>query len=156
VPAAINLADLYRQLSRDGDAEGVLRTAIAISPQDAGLHHVLGLTLTRLKRPDQALGEFQRAAELDPDRARYAYVYAVALHSAGRGGDAMTILKENLVRHPADRDTLQALIGFSRDSGDFAAALDYAERLARVVPGDRNLVTLIEGLRRQIDKPDPR
>ena len=133
-----------------------MRAASAASPQDAGLHHALGLTLTRLKRSDQALAEFQRAAELDPERARYAYVYAVALHSAGRGGEAMTLLKEVLVRHPADRDTLQALIGFSRDSGDVVSALDYAERLARVVPGDRNLVTLIDNLRRQVDKPDSR
>ena len=155
-PAAINLADLYRQLGRDGDGESVLRTAVATSPQDAGLHHALGLTLTRLKRPDQALGEFQRAAELDRDRARYAYVYAVALHSAGRGGEAVTALKEILVRHPADRDTLVALVGFSRDAGDFAAAVDYAERLARVAPDDRSVATLIENLRRQIKGPDAR
>ena len=83
-PAAINLADLYRQLGRDGEGESVLRTAIAASPRDAGLHHALGLTLVRLKRPDEALAELRRAAELEPDRARYAYVYAVALHSAGR------------------------------------------------------------------------
>ena len=56
-PAAINLADLYRQLGRDAEGEGVLRAAIAASPRDAGLHHALGLTLTRLKRPDEALGE---------------------------------------------------------------------------------------------------
>jgi Flp pilus assembly protein TadD len=132
----------------------VLRTAVATSPQDAGLHHALGLTLTRLKRPDQALGEFQRAAELDRDRARYAYVYAVALHSAGRGGEAVTALKEILVRHPADRDTLVALVGFSRDAGDFAAAVDYAERLARVAPDDRSVATLMENLRRQMKAPD--
>jgi predicted CXXCH cytochrome family protein len=155
-PAAINLADLYRQLGRDGDGENVLRAAVATSPQDAGLHHALGLTLARLKRPEPALGELQRAAELDPDRARYAYVYAVALHSAGRGGEAMTVLKETLVRHPADRDTLTALIGFSRDTGDFGAALEYAERLARVMPGDRNLANLIENLRHQMKRPDAR
>ena len=28
-PAAVNLADLYRQLGRDGDGESVLRAAIA-------------------------------------------------------------------------------------------------------------------------------
>jgi predicted CXXCH cytochrome family protein len=155
-PTAANLADLYRQLGRDGDGENVLRTAVATSPQDAGLHHALGLTLTRLKRPEAALGELQRAAELDPDRARYAYVYAVALHSAGRGGEAMTVLKKTLVRHPADRDTLTALIGFSRDTGDFGAALEYAERLARVMPGDRNLANLIENLRHQMRGPDAR
>jgi predicted CXXCH cytochrome family protein len=155
-PAAINLADLYRQLGRDSDGESVLRAAVAASPQDAGLHHALGLTLTRLKRPDAALGELQRAAELDRDRARYAYVYAVALHSAGRGGEAMTVLNEVLVRHPADRDTLVALVGYSRDAGNFAAALDYAERLARVVPDDRSVATLIENLRGQIKGPDTR
>ena len=155
-PTAANLADLYRQLGRDGDGENVLRTAVATSPQDAGLHHALGLTLARLKRPEPALGELQRAAELDPDRARYAYVYAVALHSAGRGGEAMTVLKETLVRHPADRDTLTALIGFSRDTGDFGAALEYAERLARVMPGDRNLANLIENLRHQMKGQDAR
>jgi len=155
-PAAINLADLYRQLGRDDDGEGVLRAAAATSPQDAGLHYALGLTLTRLKRPDAALGEFRRAAELDRDRARYAYVYAVALNSAGRGGEAMTVLNEVLTRHPADRDTLVALIGFSRDAGDFAAALDYAQRLARVVPDDRSVATLIENLRGQIKGPDTR
>jgi tetratricopeptide (TPR) repeat protein len=73
-PAAINLADLYRQLGRDDDGESLLRAAIAVSPQDAGLHHSFGLTLTRLKRSDDALGELRRASELEPDRVRYAYV----------------------------------------------------------------------------------
>ena len=109
----------------------MLRTAIAGSPRDAGLHHSLGLALTRLKRPAEALGELARAAELEPERARYAYVYAVGLHSAGRGGEAMTVLKEILARHPGDRETLLALISFSRDAGDVPTALDYAERLAK-------------------------
>jgi tetratricopeptide (TPR) repeat protein len=155
-PAAINLADLYRQLGRDGEGEAVLRAAIAASPQDAGLHHALGLTLTRLKRREESLGELRRAAELDPDRARYAYVYAVGLHSAGHVGDAMAVLKEGLIRHPGDRDTLLALISFSRDAGDFRTALDYAEQLARAAPGDPSLIALIENLRRQIKNPDAR
>jgi predicted Zn-dependent protease len=53
----------------------------------------------RLRRLDEALAELRRASELDPDQARYAYVYAVALHSAGRVEDAMTVLKESLARH---------------------------------------------------------
>jgi len=154
-PAAINLADLYRQLVRDGDGESVLRAAIATSPRDAGLHHALGLVLTRLKRTDGAIAELHRAAEIEPDRARYSYVYAVALHSAGRGDEAMTVLNQILVRHPDDRDTLLALISFSRDAGDFGTALAYAERLARVAPNDPNLAALIESLRRQRSSPAP-
>lgn len=150
-PAAINLADLYRQLGQDNEGSEVLRTAIITSPQDAGLHHALGLALVRLKRNDEALAEMQRAAELDPDQARYGYVYAVALHSAGRAQEAIAVLKENLARHPNDLDTLAALVGFNRDSGDVKSALEYAERLAEIAPTDKELSALVEMLRHQVD-----
>ena len=120
-PAAINLADLYRQLGRDGEGESVLRAAITASSGDAGLHYALGLTLTRLKRHTEALDELRQAAELDRQSARYAYVYGVALHSGGHIAEAMKVLKENLVRHPNDRNTLLALISYNRDAGDFRA-----------------------------------
>jgi Flp pilus assembly protein TadD len=93
------------------------------------------------------------SADLEPERARYAYVYAVALHSAGRGTEALTVLKESLARHPGDRDTLQALVSFSRDAADVTSALAYAERLSRVLPDDVNLAALIDRLRRQLVKP---
>jgi tetratricopeptide (TPR) repeat protein len=153
--AAANLADLYRATGRDADGESVLRAALLASPQDARLHHALGLTLVRLKRADKALDELRHAAELDPRQARYAYVYAVALHSAGRIGEAMTGLKENLARHPDDRDTLLALVTFSSDGGDAGAALEYAERLAQITPQDHGLAALIEDLRRQAGTPSP-
>ena len=153
-PAAINLADLYRQLKRDGDGESVLRAAVAASAGDAGLHHALGLTLIRLGRRADALDELRKAAELAPDQARYAYVYAVGLQSTGRAGDALTVLGESLTRHPEDRDTLRALIGFNRDAGNAAAAFAYAERLARITPNDRDLAGLIEALRHAAKKTD--
>ena len=152
--AAINLADLYRQLNRDGDGESTLRLALASSPQDAGLHHALGLTLNRLKRTGDSLAELGRAAELDSGRPRYAYVYAVGLHSAGRAGDAIAILKANLAKHPTDRDTLLALVTFNRDNGNIASALEYAERLAQLAPADRQVSELIDALKRQL-KPGP-
>ncbi len=153
-PASINLADLYRGLGRDVDGESVLRAAIGTSAQDAGLHHALGLTLTRLKRPNEAIGELRRATELEPDRQRYAYVYAVALHSIGHGDEAMIVLKENLARHPDDRDILLALTTFSRDAGDIRSALEFADRLAQIAPNDRDLANLIQDLRRQETKPN--
>jgi predicted CXXCH cytochrome family protein len=155
-PAAINLADLYRRLQREADGENVLRSAIAAVPQDAGVHHALGLTLVRLKRLDEALAELRLAAELAPDQARYAYVYAVALHSAGRGSEAMTALEISLARHPNDRDTLLALISFSRDAGEPGTALEYAERLARIAPTDPNISGLTQQLRRQLNETGPR
>lgn len=152
--AAINLADLYRQRGRDADGEIVLRAAIAASPRDAAAHHALGLTLTRLKRPADALAELRQATELEPDRPRYAYVYAVALHSSGRRDEAMTVLKEALRSHARDRDILSALVAFSRTAGDAKAALGYAEQLAVITPDDRNLAALIAELKRQTGKPN--
>ena len=148
VPAAVNLADLYRQLGRDADGERVLRAALAASPRDAGIHHALGLTLVRLKRLDEAFEELHQAAELAPEQAQYAYAYAIALHSTSRTGDAIAVLKASLLHHPRDRNTLVALTTLSRDGGDLAAALDYSERLLRLSPDDQNLIRFTQELRR--------
>lgn len=149
-PAAINLADLYRQRGQDGESLKILQKTIVAAPQDAGLHHALGLALIRLKRNDDALAELRKATELDPDRARYAYVYAVALHSGARRDEAMATLKNNLAHHPNDRDTLMALVSFSRDNGDAKSALDYAQRLVPLMPADQGLAALIDALKRQV------
>lgn len=119
------------------------------------MHHSLGLTLVRLKRLDTALNELRRAAELDSGRSRYAYVYAVGLHSAGRREDALAVPKENTRRHPNDRETLSAAIAFCREKRGFTAALDYAERLARLLLEDPNLARLIEELRQRKSTPGP-
>ena len=70
-PAAINLADLYRQLGRENEGETVLQNALKSMPQDAGLHHALGFSLIRLKRLDEALSQLRAAAQIEPDRSRY-------------------------------------------------------------------------------------
>jgi Flp pilus assembly protein TadD len=42
------------------------------------LQHVLGLSLVRQGRREDALRELKRATELAPDNQRFAYVYGVA------------------------------------------------------------------------------
>ena len=151
VPAAINLADLYRALGRGDDGVQVLREAIAAVPQDAGLHYALGLALVRQKKNDEALSELQRATQLAPDRAHYAYVYAVGLHSTGRVDEAIAALKENVSKHPTDRDSLSALATFNRDAGNIALALEYAQQLARLAPDDKRISDLVDALKRQME-----
>lgn len=146
--AAINLSDLFRELGRDGEGERVLRDAMSSSSRDASLHHALGLALVRQKRPEEAIDELRLATSLEPEQARYAYVYAVALHSAERRDDAMAALNASLRRHPNDREALSAALAFSREKGDTAAALEYAERLSRLLPDNRELAELVKQLRR--------
>ena len=156
MPAAVNLADLYRLLGRNDDGQSVLRIALSHSPNSPDLHHALGLALTRLKRTEESLNEFQRAAELDPGRARYVYVYAVALHSAGQADTALAVLKQNLTRHPDDRDSLLAVVSFSREKGDFATALESAKQLARAAPDDRGIADLVKIIERENERPNAR
>ncbi|MGF6306260.1 putative CXXCH cytochrome family protein [Bradyrhizobium sp. i1.8.4] len=145
-PAAVNLANLYAQQRREDRAEAILRKSIASAPRDAALRHALGLTLVRAGRPQEALEELHHASDLQPDQARYAYVYAIALHSSGRVSDAIRQLEGNAERHPADRDTLSALVNFNRETGNAVSALKYAEQLARIVPNDQDIARIVREL----------
>jgi tetratricopeptide (TPR) repeat protein len=114
------------------------------------LHHALGLSLVRLKRLSDALAELRRAAELDQNNARYAYIYGVALHSTGRHQEAITYLENSLTRHPENRDIGMAIVSFSREAGDAATALQYAEQAYKIAPDDQALKGIVDELRRQI------
>jgi len=65
----------------------------------------------------------------------------------------MALLKKTLASRPNDRDTLMALLSFSRESGDTDNALAYASRLQQLSP-DPELARVIEALRRQASKPN--
>ena len=110
-------------------ASGLCAKRSRACPRSAELHMALGLNLVRQGRAAEALPEFARAAELDPGNARYAYVHGVALNSTGRTDEALEVLEASQARHPADRDTLLALVTINRDAGRFAAALTWADRL---------------------------
>ena len=84
VPAWANLADLMRLLGREAEAESILREGLGLSPQDATLHHALGLSLVRQQRGPEALRELKRATDLDPRNERFAYVYEVAREQLGK------------------------------------------------------------------------
>ncbi len=132
IPAYVNLVDLYRTQGRDAEGEQVLRHGLKNAPGSSMLHHALGLTLVRLKRTDAALGELERATVLEPGNARFAYVYAVALHSTGKSEAAITKLKAALVAHPNNREILEALVSFHSARGQSAETAKYAERLRKL------------------------
>jgi predicted CXXCH cytochrome family protein len=134
VPVDVSLAQLYSQERRDSEGERVLREALARTPGEGELHLALGLNLVRQGRAADALPELARASELDPGNARYAYVHGIALNSSGRTDAALQVLEASQARHPADRDTLLALVTINRDAGHFDAALKWADRLAAIDP----------------------
>jgi Flp pilus assembly protein TadD len=130
VPAAVNLADLYRLTGTDGEGEPILRTALAHAPEAPALLHALGLWMVRQQRMDEATALLGTAARLAPANPRFGYVHGVALHDLGRDREALRRLEAVVARHPYDRDSLTALESFHRQRGETREAQKYAARLA--------------------------
>ena len=146
VPAAVNLADLYRASGDEPRADSTLRAALQSSAADPSLHYALGLSLARQQRLTDALAEFQQAARLAPDEPRYAYVYGVALHSAGKQQEGIRVLAAAHKRFTGDVELLQALATMERDRGQRAAARGYAQQLVKLVPDDPQAQALLREL----------
>ena len=64
-----------------------------------------------------------------PDNARYAFVYGVALHDTGQAAEGRRVLERAARRHPGNADILGALVAFSQEAGDAAAARRWAAAL---------------------------
>ena len=142
VPAYVNAADALRAVGRDTEAAGMLSAGLAKAPDSATLHHALGLTQVRLQQTDAAMASLKRATQLDPGVARYTYVYAVALNSTGRAGDAIQVLERAAQRWPHDRDMLMALASFQLDAGKTQAARKTVDALVGQYPEDREVQML--------------
>jgi tetratricopeptide (TPR) repeat protein len=87
----------------------------------------------------KAIAELEAAARLAFENARYGYVYAVALHDTGRPQQAQAALAQVLARHPHDRPTLSALVGYALERGDAGRALEHARRLAELEPSNSDV-----------------
>jgi tetratricopeptide (TPR) repeat protein len=134
VPAYVNLADLYRIYHREAEAESVLTDGLHEVPGNADLQHALGLLRVRQGRVADALPLLAGATRADPNNARYAYVYGVALHDGGHAKQAVSVMEAALARFPGDLNLLSALAAYARDAGDSKRAEVYAKRLAEIAP----------------------
>ncbi|MEN8183077.1 MAG: tetratricopeptide repeat protein, partial [Myxococcota bacterium] len=147
VPATINLVDLLRELELDDEGETQLRSGLVAAPDQADLHHALGLLLIRKQQRSEAVVSLARAAELAPDSARYAYVYGVALHSTGDAEGGVAVLETAHQRFPAEPEILFALVTIHRDRGDLERARLLADRLVAIAPRDPS----VRALRSQLE-----
>lgn len=147
-PARANLADLYREQGREADAEAELQAGLASDPDNADLHHALGLARVRAHRLDAALPDLARAARLAPDNTRFAYVQGVALDAAGRTAEALPVLEAAQESDPANRDLLIALIQYHAKLGHQEEANRWLAKFGTLAPGDPAL----KAMREQIGK----
>ena len=60
-------------------------------------------------------GQDPGAARLAPEQPRFAYVYAVGLHSAGRAEEALAVLATARALHPGDPELRDAEAAYRRE-----------------------------------------
>jgi tetratricopeptide (TPR) repeat protein len=116
VPGLVNLADLYRATKRDVMAGGLLRQALALSPQSSQVRVAMALWHVRqgnLAKGIETLAE-DYAMRLD---AGSAYIYAVALNSAGQPEQAMTVVDDLLNADLHNLQVLQLGINLAQQTG---------------------------------------
>jgi len=105
VDAYINLGVVYYQQQRLAEALVQYDAALAVAPDDADIHHNRGAVLVQqalLATPpdqallDQALKEFQRAAELNPQLAQAHFSMGVIYNLRGQKDPAVAEFKRFL------------------------------------------------------------
>jgi len=143
IPTWANLADLLRSAGRETEVESLLREALAQNKGAPALHESLGLSLVRQGRKAAALREFAAAYGAAPEMPRFRYVYALALHDAGRGAEARRLLAQGLALR-FDRDLTLALAAFAREAGDSDASAKVLAQWRAVNPGDPALLGVAE------------
>ena len=142
----VNLADLYRVRGEEAKGEQVLKEALDINPDFSDGHYALGLVLVRQQRVAEGLTHLKRASILRPEEPRFAYAYAIGLHSTGDAAGAVSVLEGALATHPYSSDILVALVTIQRDRGEREEALRHAETLVRFWPRDPSYAQLYQGL----------
>ena len=147
IPAAVNLADLYRAGGDEARAESTLRAALQRNAGDAASHYALGLSLARQQRLSEAIAQLQQATRLAPNERRYVYVYGVALHSTGKVDRGIEVLAAGHKKFPGDVEILQALATMERDRGHLADGRGYAQQLVTLVPDDPQAQALLRVFR---------
>ncbi|MCM2318224.1 MAG: tetratricopeptide repeat protein [Pseudomonas sp.] len=138
-PARLLLAQWLEGQGRRDEAQQFLQESIAAYPQEASLHHALGLTRVRAGQRDTALEALRKAQQLAPDNASYAYVLAVALHDAGQPEAARQLLQQQLARDPANREVRMALASYLQVAGRRQEAAVLLGELQLINPFDPSL-----------------
>ncbi len=145
--AYLNLADILRMRADEKGSVQVLRDGLRVAPDDATLHHALGLALVRAGKRTEAMAELARASQLAPENSRFVIAHALALNDGGDRDAALAILGEAHLGHPGDADLLMMLVSLHRDAGHTVQALKFAEALAALVPGNPQIADLVRSLK---------
>ena len=95
VPALSSIARLHFRQGNHEHARKYFDSAISLSPEDAVLHHDLGLTYSKLGNHAQAIASLNKALEMSPQNSRFANNLASVYFESGNRLSASQVLAKN-------------------------------------------------------------
>ena len=154
IPALLYRAELLREAGRDADAQPYLAKAVDLGDLDVTVpeaDYAYAMWLVRNGSPELALIHLQRAYDNAPNEPRWAFAYAVALHSLGQSPSAIELLR-SLQGKPIYAEQLmflhatilRDLLPSQPQLTEEARAI--ANQLLAVAPSNRNYQTLAASL----------
>lgn len=149
LPAVFNLANLLSTTDRAAEARELLQAAIGRCPGEGELHYSLGLLLAQMDDLEGTAGALRTATELLSTRARVHYNYGLVSQQLGRPAEAEAALGRAAALEPENPDFAYALATFYLAESRFDAALDWAGRLAALVPDAPGPQELLEEIERR-------
>ena len=102
---------------RTVEAIETMQRVVALAPEDAEAHFLLGVMMLRTDRVAEAEVELARATALAPRDAKMLAAYGLALRAQKRWSDAENALVRSLLLEPGEPSTIAALGELYRLSG---------------------------------------
>lgn len=116
---------------RADEAIDAMHGAVALAPDEAGLHLALGQVQASAGRIDDAIASLRTACEHQPGSAEAWYLLGVTLYGSGRVADALPALERAHARVPAQAMVTGVLADALFLVGRAEEALPHFEALAR-------------------------
>jgi tetratricopeptide (TPR) repeat protein len=127
----------WLQLSgRVDEAIGAMHSAVALAPDDAGLHVALGRVQASAGRIEDAIASFRMACDRQPGSADAWYLLGATLYGSGRTAEALPALDRAHALVPAQAMVTAVLADTLFLLGRCEEALVHFEHLAQVLPPD--------------------
>ena len=116
------------------DAETCFRAVLSKNPNSATAYNDLGIALREKGSTDEAIGEFQKAVQLEPDYQFGRYNLGAALVQNGRIDEAIPQLEKVLQLNPNHPKAYYSLATAVAQKGDLDRAILYYERALKLNP----------------------
>lgn len=151
IPALLNRAELLRTRGRDADAQPYLLKATSLDVTVPEADYTYAMWLVRNGSSEMALIHLKRAFDTAPNEPRWAFAYAVALHSLGQSMSAVELLR-SLQGKPVYAEQLmflqatilRDLMASQPQLGEEARTI--ADQLVKLAPSNSNYQALAASL----------